>query len=619
RMAKILEALPEESDAAAVLGQARAQIQGFSTESDLFEMRQKELTADASMRETWANSRVATMKSLEGTQESLSTLIRPLADEARAKVDEASKNTTTQLNTTFEKLLQEQIPALRVMLESKAAANQLAGLLEQASVTEDPEQLHSLLEQTISVTSELLNAIDKLPKDERGQDAAKLANALVAFTGGKNNIVDVREAELKLKSQADASLTQSRKLASALAAQVEHLVEAADKGTAQAARSSGTAVNAGKLALLVITVVSVVISLLIGWFYIHRNVSGRLGRLAVAMRQIADGALDTEVADSGGDEIGAMAETVRVFKANAVEKQRMEAEQAEHKRRAEQERRETMLRMADEFENSVKAVVNGVGSAASQMESTAQSMQRLADDNAARSETVAERSGQATENVQTVASAAEELAASIREIARQVEESTAISDTAVGEANRATEQVQGLAEASQRIGEVVNLINDIAGQTNLLALNATIEAARAGEAGKGFAVVAGEVKNLASQTAKATDEIAGQIAAIQQATGSAVEVIESISGTIGRMSEIAAAIAAAVEQQGAATGEISRNVQEAAEGTSEVNRHIDDVRKGAGENRQASGQVLESAKELARESQSLRDAVDGFLQQVRAA
>jgi methyl-accepting chemotaxis protein len=275
--------------------------------------------------------------------------------------------------------------------------------------------------------------------------------------------------------------------------------------------------------------------------------------------------------------------------------------------------------LADAFESSVKGVVQAVAGSAGDLRGHAQKMTTLADDATARATAVAAASEEASTNVQTVASAAEELSGSITEISRQVAQSTKISGQAVDEAEKANAQVRALAETAQKIGDVVKLINAIAGQTNLLALNATIEAARAGEAGKGFAVVASEVKSLANQTAKATGDIAAQVAAIQEATRTAVEAIKSIGGTIGRINEISTAIAAAVEEQNAATNEIARNVQQASQGTNEVSANITGVNQAASETGKAAAEVLRAAGLLTQQSDSLGREVDGFLQKIRAA
>jgi methyl-accepting chemotaxis protein len=272
---------------------------------------------------------------------------------------------------------------------------------------------------------------------------------------------------------------------------------------------------------------------------------------------------------------------------------------------------------ATTFERDVAASVGIVASASTQLRATAQSMAASAEQTSRQAAAVAQAADHASENVQTVASAAEQLSASIHEISRQVTQSTEIANSAVDEAGRTNQMVQGLTEAAQRIGEVVKLINNIASQTNLLALNATIEAARAGEAGKGFAVVANEVKSLANQTAKATDEISVQILAVQNATKEAVVAIGGIGGTIGKMSEIAAAIAAAVEEQGAATKEIARNVQQAAAGTGQVLTNIGGVTDAAGGAAQAAHDVLSAAGELSVQSEKLSSEINAFIVVIR--
>jgi methyl-accepting chemotaxis protein len=272
-----------------------------------------------------------------------------------------------------------------------------------------------------------------------------------------------------------------------------------------------------------------------------------------------------------------------------------------------------------DFDVAVNEIIKSVASAATELQASAQSMSVTAEQTSSKTTTVAAASEEASANVQTVASASEQLSSSIAEIGRQASMSTKIAGQAVQEAHRTDGKVQGLADAAQKIGDVVTLINDIAAQTNLLALNATIEAARAGEAGKGFAVVASEVKSLANQTAKATEEIAEQIKAMQAATQDSVDAIKSIEQTITEMNQIATSIAAAVDEQDAATNEIARNVQEAARGTQDVSSNIVSVAEAAAETGSAAAQISGSSDLLAKQAETLRQQVDTFLNRARAA
>jgi len=373
---------------------------------------------------------------------------------------------------------------------------------------------------------------------------------------------------------------------------------------------------------LIIMVVAVVSSLgltaLTGWVLLIRIVRPTMA-MTKQMNMLSEGDLSVEVSGLGrDDEIGDMAKAVEVFKQNAVARERLEAEQAEA--RTEHEARARKIdAITKDFDNSVAGILKTVASATTEMDATANAMSTTAEQSVERASAVAAASEQASTNVQTVAAASQELSSSIDEITKQVSESARITNEAVSQTEKTNQSVLGLNDAAQKIGDVVNLINDIASQTNLLALNATIEAARAGEAGKGFAVVASEVKNLANQTAKATEDIAAQISTMQEETNGAVDALQGVSDTIGRINDISASVSAAVEEQSAATQEIGRNVDQAAKGTREVTENISSVNEATSETGAAAAEVLSASEELAKQADALKGTVETFLTDVRAA
>jgi len=375
----------------------------------------------------------------------------------------------------------------------------------------------------------------------------------------------------------------------------------------------------GVLRLLGFSLAAFLATLVIG-LLIARGIARPINAMTAAMSELAQGRLETEIPAQGRrDEIGAMSAAVQIFKENALAMRRLEQETERLAASARAEKQAAMNQMADAFEASIGGVVENVASASVEMEASAQSLARIAERTTGQAVIVRGATEEAAGNVQTVAAASEELAATVGEIARQVSASNDIARRAVEQAEDTNGRVQGLSAAAQEIGAVVRLINDIAARTNLLALNATIEAARAGDAGKGFAVVAGEVKQLAAQTAKATQEIGAKVQEMQTATAASVTAIHAIGETIGEMNQIATGIASAVDQQGAATREIARSVQSVAAGTQEVVSNIAGVNEASGETGAAAGHLLTAAGGLSREADQLKREVGSFVARIRAA
>jgi methyl-accepting chemotaxis protein len=461
--------------------------------------------------------------------------------------------------------------------------------------------------------TKLSAALSQLQNPER----RRLTQEAIDLT--KNYVATFEELQGVIFARNDIIEGTMNKVGPDMAHQLDAIVTGKKAAQDELGPRAASEMNQSMVVALTISGIALVLGLIAG-FIIARGITRPIAAMTSAMGVLANGDTTVEIPARGQkDEIGVMAGAVQVFKDNMIETDRLRLEQEEAKKRAETERRQAMLDLADKFEASVGHVVESVTSAATELQATAQSLSATAEETSQQSNAVAAASEQMTQNVQTVASATEELSSSIREIGNQVTESSRIVGTAVTQADDTNAKVKTLAEAAQKIGDVVTLINEIAAQTNLLALNATIEAARAGEAGKGFAVVASEVKNLATQTAKATEEIAGQVRAIQEATGTSAQAIESIAQTINRVNEISTTIASAVEEQGAATQEIARNVQEASTGTAEVTNNISGVTQASQQTSAGSTQVLSAASELAKNGEKLRQEVDSFLATVRAA
>jgi len=518
---------------------------------------------------------------------------------------------------------------LKHLMLARLNVNKLLGRRDDAAATE-ADKAFADLKSVIAGLDSATKGIDARKMfDDIRQLVDKYHDGYVKASHDAHEIDVLRNGEMK-------------KMAESIAADAQWVKDGSMADEKQIEQDTESLVASTEHFVVLLAIGGLIVGIVLAWL-IGRGISLPLVGLRGGMEKLANGDFNTVLPGLGRkDEIGEIAQAVEGFKVKSAEKARLEAGEqhareraaatekkaAEEREAAEKQaaaareetaRKAAMVKLANEFEAAVGGIIETVSSASTELEAAANTLTRTADTTQQLSTVVASASEEASANVQSVASATEEMSSSIGEISRQVQESSSIAGEAVRQAQQTDARINELSVAASRIGDVVKLITAIAEQTNLLALNATIEAARAGEAGRGFAVVAQEVKALAAQTAKATDEIGTQIAGMQTATRESVAAIKEIGGTIGRISEISSTIAAAVEEQGAATGEISRNVGQAAKGTAQVASNITDVNRGASETGSASAQVLSSAQSLSSESNRLKMEVGKFLDTVRAA
>jgi methyl-accepting chemotaxis protein len=528
----------------------------------------------------------------------------------------------THLSDTAAALVDGNATRVQLALQAESAFNNAAISEKNVILSDDEKVAKGHIELYGKATAATLDAIGRFEAITQDADQRTLIDTFRTAVSGRRD-ASAKVFELALAGKAKEAFDHSRGVAAKhrqiAIATVGKLI-AMNVEKMQAARDASVAMAAQTRAWLVIGAAAGLICAfaVLGWIALYQ-ISRPLAFMTREMTKLANGDLNIEIEGADrADEVGGLARSLQVFKENAVTARRLEAEQ-----RQQQVQKESRQHAVEEyitvFDQQVCEALDTLSAASTEMHATAGSMSSTAEETSSQATAVAAASDQASANVATVAAATEQLHASTNEISRQVTQSAEFARTAVVEADRTNATIQGLAETAQKIGEVVSLIQNIASQTNLLALNATIEAARAGEAGRGFAVVASEVKALANQTAKATEDISTQIAAIQGETGFAVDAIKAIGGTIRQMNEIASAIAAAVEEQGAATRDISHNIQLVAQGTNGVATNIAGVNEAAQETGTAAGQVLTAADDLSRQADKLRTNVNGFLGKIRAA
>lgn len=521
----------------------------------------------------------------------------------------------------LDRLLDVDIVQARTMNALRAAGMRVQLIAQQAAAAADIDALDKVKFATGPILTDLQSGVtgisDPALKSEAEKQFAIVAERLSATAA--QTLFAWRAAALDLDREREAVLERSAAASAALSTASRELLEQMERKIDQAGADVAAVIGAAKSVMLVLALGAVVVSVLIVWLYVQRNLLRRLIGLNQTMLRLADGDLAAEVADHGHDEIGAMADAVKIFRENALEAERLRADNQAAAARAAAERQAAMRSLADSFESSVDQVVSDVLATVTQMREAAGQMANTAGETVSQTEAATGVSRDASAHVSSVSSATEELSSSIGEIERQMAKAEEVARRAVTEAGRSDETMAGLSATAQRITEVVKLINDIAEQTNLLALNATIEAARAGDAGKGFAVVAGEVKNLANQTARATDDIRHQIEQMQAVSAAAVEAIGLIGRTVGEIDNINSSIAAAVRQQGSATAEIARNTEEASQGVHRVSDTVEGVAHAVDGTRRLSEDVRHVAEGLSEHAGALHREARAFVERVRAS
>ncbi|WP_353799522.1 methyl-accepting chemotaxis protein [Thalassospira sp.] len=533
--------------------------------------------------------------------------------QAGAFLTDEQEASTKGLLFKLDELMAAQAPILQLANSGAEISNTVLS----AASSDDRMQLRIMGVQVRGAVGVVANTIGELENEKLKKFYEGLLGDIKKLSMGRKSISSLRSEELKLADDQIDIVEDSAEFAAAMEDGVNALVADLQSGVDKSADTASTLTQQSSLVMYGVGAAAIIIPLLIYLVYVRGNLLRRLAGLQKSMISLADGDLDAAVPSGGSDEISAMGRAVDVFKANAIKVRDMQAEEERLNRERNEALRDELLSLADTLQGEVESAVTEIATLAEQLQGVSGQMTDSAELVSGQSDEVSKSADEATGNVETVASATEQLSSSNAEINRQMAETTRISNEAAQRAQHTNELVNSLSQSASRIGEVIALITDIAEQTNLLALNATIEAARAGDAGKGFAVVAAEVKNLANQTEKATEEISGQISGIQKATGESVTAIGEIGSIIDSLNEIATTISAAVEQQGAATDEITRNVRGAADRTRAVSASIAEVANETGRTGQLSGEVLNTSRSASEKVSELRTRITVILDDLR--
>ncbi|MCM8739089.1 methyl-accepting chemotaxis protein [Azospirillum sp. A1-3] len=553
--------------------------------------------------------------------EDFTDLVAPLLEVSTLSVnnvvgDLAAAQTVDAATGLGRRLAQEELPVITQLMNVQANGNLAFGMIAAASSVPYGATLNNIRSKYNWALLRVDNAIEAYPKDSADRPSlVKARDGLAAF----GSVFRLRDDQARIIADIESALAETVRLTTELNATIDTVVAhqqertGADVTRTESAIAGAVAVQGGAAAVVVLS------SLLIAWFYVRNRLTRRLLRVIDAMRAVAAGDLTADARVRGRDEIAEMAGIVGVFRDKSAEIARLQEEQDAMKQAADAERSRTIQSITASIEASVKEASRHIAAASADMREASEGMSATAEQTCRRMTDVRSAVADTATNVQTVAATASQLSASIGEITRRVGDSSQIARSAVEEARSTNELMGALATAAQKIGDVVGMINAIAGQTNLLALNATIEAARAGEAGRGFAVVAEEVRSLAGQTAKATEEIAQQVQAVRSTAQGAVSAIDDIGRTISRIDEITAMVAAAVEEQSAATDEIARSINHASDAVQSIADTVVSVDDAVNRTGSAAAQVVDATRALSQRSENLSDDIDRLLGGIRAA
>ncbi len=588
---------------------------GLTSSVKVLKSSLKQLNDSTKARLAASTRRLENLAELFREHEEISRAFVPIIDDAYFDAAIAGEKSGKDKNPAAVEEMGKHLSKLKSALEADSALHQLVALMVNGALTDDEDSIIPLQDRINALTARFEKSVTTVG------DANLTAKLFVvtAFSDPSTGLLADRREELIAANKSTKIIEEMFFMTGQLSGSIDSMIGVQRDKTSQSVTQVNTRIAKSQLLMIGVGFVTLIIAAFIGMFVVHRGLTLPLERLIGNMRKLAEGDLSIEFPGARRkDEIGEMARAVLVFRENARERDSLTASH-EVEEEARSMRQQRVEKLISEFRGTVGDLLKSVSNNVDEMQSTAKLLSGIAEDTTNKASGATGASQEAYGSVQTVASAAEELSSSISEITRQVAEASGVVSQAGENVKSTTDKVSNLALAADKIGDIVSMIQDIAEQTNLLALNATIEAARAGEAGKGFAVVASEVKSLANQTARATEEISSQISEIQGSTSEAVTAIQDISDTMDTINQYTTSINTSVEQQSAATEEISRSVQQAASGARTVSDNMAGLSASVSETTQSAAQVEHASVSVAGQADELHHAVDKFLEKVAAA